>query len=345
MALSPDGRTLAASYPEGKVSLWDVVTGKLIKDVMDFKHTRSVYSMVFSPKDGTMLLTGSPDRTVGIHEVPSGVRINRFSGHTDWVRCAAWSPDAQYVASGSDDGTVHIWKIRGSDDQEPEVLQNSGDDSYVLDIAFSPNGKYIVSCGNDGKFRIWEQESPGAAVAAAAKNSASRAGWQLKQSVEVHERGVCRVAISLDSKRVVSLGADDMLKVWDIETGKLSDRYPATEFEGTDRWLRLWFDHRSADHVMSAYGAQSLTAGSSSSAFSRAPRWCPYRIVVDRTGRHVTRDGKKLMLCPSVVGVKNSLLAGEDSVVFGMRDGGILVYRFAQDVVTRADYIHDVVAV
>jgi WD40 repeat protein len=347
MALSPDRRTLAISYAGGDVSLWDVTTGKLLTRAMDLKHTRSLCSLLFSPEDGTMLATASADGTLGICEVPSGARLNKFAGHLDWVRCAAWSPDAQYVASGSDDGTVRIWKIRGSDDQEPAVLRHD-DDSYVYDVGFSPNGKSLVTCGTGGpgRVRIWEQR-----VQDGTENSDESGGWELKRTAEGPEGLVYRVAVSLDSKRVVSLASQDALGVWDLETGKPSKGYPATHFRDTDRWVRIWFDARSEDHVVSAYGAQSLTGGdSSSSPFSRAPRWCPYRIVYDSasSGWHVARDGKKLMFLPrELVGITNLLLAGENwnSLVCGLRDGKILIFRFAREMVSRADYVHDVVAV
>ena len=36
-----------------------------------------------------------------------------YAGHTDRVRCLATSHDGQYVASGSDDGSLRLWEVRG----------------------------------------------------------------------------------------------------------------------------------------------------------------------------------------------------------------------------------------
>jgi WD40 repeat protein len=34
-----------------------------------------------------------------------------FTGHTNWVRSVAFSPDGQHIVSGSEDQTVRVWNI------------------------------------------------------------------------------------------------------------------------------------------------------------------------------------------------------------------------------------------
>jgi len=35
--------------------------------------------------------------------------VARLKLHTDWTLACAWSPDARYLATGSDDAEVRVW--------------------------------------------------------------------------------------------------------------------------------------------------------------------------------------------------------------------------------------------
>ncbi|MDR1955746.1 MAG: hypothetical protein LBQ30_02715 [Treponema sp.] len=37
--------------------------------------------------------------------------IRTLSGHSDWVRSAAFSPNGRSIVSGSDDTTVKVWGV------------------------------------------------------------------------------------------------------------------------------------------------------------------------------------------------------------------------------------------
>jgi WD40 repeat protein len=69
VAVSPDGRTLAAGTIEKTVRLWDLAGGKAVATLSG--HKEQVYSVAFSP-DGRTLASGSADNTVRVWNVASG---------------------------------------------------------------------------------------------------------------------------------------------------------------------------------------------------------------------------------------------------------------------------------
>ena len=77
-------------------------------------------------------------------------------GSGAYVRAVAFSPDGQYVVSGSDDKTARVWTTSG---QEMAHMQHPGVMKYVRAVAFSPDGRYVVSASDDKTARVWEAMS------------------------------------------------------------------------------------------------------------------------------------------------------------------------------------------
>ena len=75
VAISPDGRLVAAGSLDTVVRLWDVQTGQLIERLVG--HKDSVYSVAFTP-DGKGLVSGSLDCTLKHWDL--GMLVKRGSG-------------------------------------------------------------------------------------------------------------------------------------------------------------------------------------------------------------------------------------------------------------------------
>jgi len=66
VAISPDGRLVAAGSLDNTVRIWDVATGQLIERLRG--HKDSVYSVAFTP-DGEGIVSGSLDKTLKYWDV------------------------------------------------------------------------------------------------------------------------------------------------------------------------------------------------------------------------------------------------------------------------------------
>jgi len=114
----PDGRplglacwkdTIAVGLDSGYIMTLNPTTGSEIAVLSG--HTDVARCLTFSP-DGTMLVSGSHDKTIKLWDMQTGGVVKTFQGHTGWVYSVSISPNCTIIASGSGDETVRLWDIQ-----------------------------------------------------------------------------------------------------------------------------------------------------------------------------------------------------------------------------------------
>ncbi|KAF7967840.1 hypothetical protein HWV62_32914 [Athelia sp. TMB] len=140
VAVSLDGHRIASSSLDGSVRLWNTQTGALIVEPFE----RFATSMVFLP-DGQCIASDC-ENSFRVWDVETGVLVaGPFEGHTDSVGSVSFSPNGQYVASGSDDRSVRIW---GAHTGALIAGPFEGYTDPVDSVAFSPDGRRLMSASN-----------------------------------------------------------------------------------------------------------------------------------------------------------------------------------------------------
>lgn len=260
IAFSPDGSMLVSVSDDRTVLLRDLRKGET-RTLS--RHDDEVWAVAFS-LDGKMLATGSKDKTIHLHNLEYGTeRVLR--GHEAWVDIVSFSPDGKLLATVAQGDKVWLWDVATGQGRpitqtksaegvafspDGNVLAFAEDgalvrfditsgrrmispglDAGINEVAFSPDGTQIVTAGRDGAVMLW--------------------GTMTETSTILyrHEKGqVTHIAFAANGQHIMSLGYDDLLRVWDIGAGAMRT------FKGHSGYIRSMTVSRDGEKVATAGG-------------------------------------------------------------------------------------------
>jgi WD40 repeat protein len=144
--------------------------------------------------DGRLLAGAGLD--VSLWDVPSG-RREGFLPQDSWVTALAFAPDSDLIATGHDDGLIHLW-----DAQDGRlVLRLRGHQRAVSALAFSQDGKRLVSAGEEKLMLVWDVQT-----------------GEIRGLLGGHTDRIPAVAWHPNGRRILSIGWDTSARIWDVET-------------------------------------------------------------------------------------------------------------------------------
>src|SRR5262249_52883987 len=154
---TPDGKGLITAGGDNLPRLWDVATGKLLREFTNIPKPQisgggyhQVFGAVLSP-DGRILATRSgPMGNLYLLETATGKLLHEFqgkgksySGHNPPSNFV-FSPDGKTIAAQLD-GRLELREVATSRERWAREEEQT-----VSSLAFSPDGKTMASGGGDG---------------------------------------------------------------------------------------------------------------------------------------------------------------------------------------------------
>ena len=187
----PGGDSLAlASFYSG-MHVWDVTNGEPFWNYGE-KDKLRVLSVDYAPT-GDAVAAGTLSNGVMIMDAQTGQLIKHLPLPAP-VGDVAYSPDGRWLAAGSDDNKIRLW--RTSDYELENTLE--GHAGYVNGVAFSPDGRLLVSGSHDKQVGIWDLQS-----------------GQLKL-LERHQGIVLRVDVNPSGTLIASISWDGTVRLWGV---------------------------------------------------------------------------------------------------------------------------------
>jgi len=247
VAVSPDGKTVAAGNGNGTVSWWDFATGKEIRSIR--AHKDQVDAVAFSP-EGSLLGSASNDKTVRLWNAETGEQERLLGPFEQGVYAIAFSPDGKTIVTGSFGFTsidppnemLHLWDVASG----KKLRVFTGHKLNVKSVDLSSDGLRLVSASHDKTIRSWDVDtgkelqqiqayegavssaiySPdGMIIASSSFSDPAIKLWDVNTAAEIgvlkgHRGGVTLVTFSSDGKHLASAGMGSQVKVWDVAARK-----------------------------------------------------------------------------------------------------------------------------
>lgn len=163
LALSSDGKKLAAGGCDRLLHVWDIGSGienaKLEQSIEN--HADWVFSASFSP-DGKFLASSSRDKTAKVWNLASKESLATFPDHQNSVYGVFFKADGKNCYSAGDDKQLRLFGLDG-ERAGKQVRVIGAHTGQILKIAGNEKANLIATGGSDNTIKTWNAES-GAAV-------------------------------------------------------------------------------------------------------------------------------------------------------------------------------------
>ncbi|CCH46902.1 Periodic tryptophan protein 2 [Wickerhamomyces ciferrii] len=198
LAYSPDGSRVVTASDDGKIKIWDVVSGFCLNTFEE--HTSAVTAVRFAKK-GQVMFSASMDGTVKAWDL---IRYRNFRTFTATERikfsALAVDPSGEVICAASQDTfDIYVWSVQTA--QLVDTL--AGHEGPVSCLAFGVENSVLASASWDKTVRVWSL-------------------FGRSQQVEPFEiySDVLAIAMRPDSKEIAVSTLNGQVQFWDVENAK-----------------------------------------------------------------------------------------------------------------------------
>jgi eukaryotic-like serine/threonine-protein kinase len=209
-----DGKTLFSCGTEAVIKRWDVDTGDLL-GILPGHPKRAgqsgvdsgrVDALMMSP-DGRAIASVGADGMAKIWDLTTLEEIRTLRGGPDSMTSGAFSSDGTRLATSGFDHTIRLWDVVSG---RQLAIGKHLDKCHCVSI--SCDGQLVVSGDEAGVVQLWKV-ADGSSASPDLQSDAVPA-LTLLRNWPAHEGRVHSVMFSPDGGRLITAGADGMVKSW-----------------------------------------------------------------------------------------------------------------------------------
>jgi len=147
VTMSPDNSIITALAMDSSLHMWNR-NGERIGSLKAGYEPLNPHDVVsFSPKEDIFSCIGT-DNQINIFDF-KGKLLYELEGHSAPVNAVDFSPNGRYIASGSKDSTIIIWKLDSLSGRYQNTKRIADFQDEVWSVDFAQNSKYILCTSTD----------------------------------------------------------------------------------------------------------------------------------------------------------------------------------------------------
>ena len=242
MASSRNDQRIVTGGLDGKMILRDG-QGAILK-TFAIPGKIPIHAIAVNQK-GTVAATASADHVIRIWDLEQDSVIHSMAEHTELIQVLSFSPNEDYLISGSKDETLVLWdynsgyKLETINTESPvsslsfhpveplmaiglhsgdcmimnyrngeEIRNLSGHSLPLKSVAFSKDGSRILTGGTDNTFILWHESG------------------RMIKSFAGHQGPVLALAFQDQNNRILSASQDQTARSWEYRTNNRPDEIP-----------------------------------------------------------------------------------------------------------------------
>jgi len=149
---SPDGTRLATTYYNGRISVWDTATGKLLANLPQKPHA---FQAAFTP-DGSVLVTGGNTGIPSFWDTRTWKLVARpAQGHGSALVGMSVEPSGRTLATaGNDDGDVLLWDVASR--RQIGTALPAPENGLFPYVFYYPDGRRLLAVSPLGGVTLWD---------------------------------------------------------------------------------------------------------------------------------------------------------------------------------------------
>jgi WD40 repeat protein len=215
---------IATGSRNGSIKVYQLSTSQLVAELNEHTDVVTCLSSLnpIYDKENLILCSGSAnlDGRILVWNVFEGeTKFVELKGHTGNITALASLGDGRTLASTAHDGNIVLWDTETGD----EIYKVLAHSSMITALRYSPSRNCLISAGWDNNIKIWSIGT------SQVEDGFVHKAVHLEKVILSDTPIINILCRQVKGNFIVSIGANNNIKVWNTETGELEGEFLSAE--------------------------------------------------------------------------------------------------------------------